>query len=59
MNLRIFLTSSSLVLLGWLTASYFTAVPIEGYLSEKQTQPAHSEVVLASAASSQNLITAE
>ena len=43
MNLRIFLTTSSLALLGWLTASYFSAVPIEGYLSDDQTSPAPSE----------------
>lgn len=35
MNVRIFLTASSLVLIGWMTASYFTAVPLDGYVVEE------------------------
>lgn len=50
MNLRIFLTSSSLLLLGWLTASYFSATPIEGYLSKEQPASNQPEVVLVNSA---------
>lgn len=35
MNVRIFLTASSLILIGWMTTSYFSTVPLEGYLSEE------------------------
>lgn len=33
MNLRIFLTTSSLAILGWLSASYFHAISVDSYLS--------------------------
>jgi hypothetical protein len=46
MNVRIFLTASSVVLVGWMTASYFSAVPLDGYASE-ESQP--SELVYTSA----------
>lgn len=46
MNIRSFLTASSLVLIGWMTASYFSAVPLEGYAQDK---PATPEVAFTSA----------
>ena len=44
MNVRLFLTLSSVVLLGWLTTSYFSSVPVEGTLSQKPVQEDSSEV---------------
>ena len=55
MNLRIFLTTSSLVLIGWLATSYFSEVPLD-YLSDGGNLPAQPKVVLSS--SDQNLVTA-
>lgn len=44
MNVRLFLTLSSVVLLGWLTTSYFSSVPLEGTLSESSPQETSGEV---------------
>lgn len=49
MNVRIFLTTSSLLLIGWMTTSYFSAVPLDGSISQ-EAQPA--ELVFASAETS-------
>lgn len=44
MNVRTFLTTSSLVLLSWMTASYFSAVPLENYAGDSEQE---SEITFA------------
>ena len=57
MNVRLFLTLSSVILLAWLTTSYFSSVPVEGTLSQKPVQDDSNEVA-AFISSDDTLVTA-
>lgn len=60
MNLRIFLTTSSLFLLGWLSASYFTTISMDGYyLSNEKSDPTSRTAELTSPERSPSLATTE
>ncbi|GHC54128.1 hypothetical protein AAFN60_02590 [Roseibacillus persicicus] len=57
MNVRLFLSLSSAVLMGWMTASYFSAVPLDGYLSEETEAVENTEMAFNSA--DQSLVSAK
>lgn len=47
MNLRLFLTTSSVVLLSWMSLSYVRALPDDGYATDASAAQVGTESVIA------------